>query len=653
MLTLRTTIGLTQAGLADVLGISRRAVAQWEAGLSYPKAENLKQLISLCVRASAFPAGRETEEIRTLWRAAHQKILLDELWLHGLLGAPRPRLAPGPRVDWGEAPVVPSFYGRERELALLSEWVVEEDCRLVSVLGMGGIGKSALAVREMHRLAAHFEVVVWRSLRDAPACEALLDECLQVLAPPPLREVPASLDRRLGLLLEYLRDQRALVVLDNLEVLLAEGEGTGHMRAGYEDFGWLLRRVAETKHQSCLLLTSREKPSDLVALEGSRAPVRTLRLARLEADACQQLLAEKGVAGSTAEQARLIEAYVGNPLALKIVAETIVELFGGEIAPFLKQGEVVFGGVRELVSLQELLAVLGTPQPRAMVLDAVEALRRRSLIELGRRPGSFTLQSVVLEYATARLVAEVASEIEQGRLSRLAEQGLALATAKDYVRQTQERLIVTPLLAQVRRVYRGRVDLEQHLLGLLEQQRALEDSAQGYGPANVLALLAEQRGHLRGLDLSRLSLRGVYLQGVEMQDTTLAGARLQDCVFTSTFGPIWAVAASPDGQYWAAGGGKCGCGKRQARSCTWSGRPTPTLSGLSPSARTDDAWPAEVRMAWSSCGTWSVAPCLGDRQGQERSLGGSHTPSCGRAGIPTRSLRWRLPPTAACWPARE
>ena len=40
MLTLRTTLGLTQAGLAEVLGISRRAVAEWEAGLSYPKATN-------------------------------------------------------------------------------------------------------------------------------------------------------------------------------------------------------------------------------------------------------------------------------------------------------------------------------------------------------------------------------------------------------------------------------------------------------------------------------------------------------------------------------------------------------------------------------------------------------------------------------------
>jgi len=54
---------------------------------------------------------------------------------------------------------------------------------VVSVLGLGGIGKSALATRIMHRVSEHFEVVIWRSLRDAPPCEALLDECLQVLAP--------------------------------------------------------------------------------------------------------------------------------------------------------------------------------------------------------------------------------------------------------------------------------------------------------------------------------------------------------------------------------------------------------------------------------------------------------------------------------------
>jgi transcriptional regulator with XRE-family HTH domain len=296
MLTLRTSIGLTQASLAELLGVSRKTVGRWEAGDTYPKASHLKTLLAFALGQQAFPAGREEEEIRAFWRAAHQKVLLDEQWLQRLLGTQRPRLAlvasgPGeqtygaehvsappaggePRVDWGDALDVSTFYGRQWELNLLTRWVVQEGCRVVSVLGLGGIGKSALAVSLMHQVAAHFEVVIWRSLRDAPACEALLDECLQVLAPQLLREVPASLERRLGLLLEHLRHQRALLVLDNLETLLEEGAGTGRMRAGYEGYGQLLRRVGETAHQSCLLLTSREKASELVRLEGNRTPVR-------------------------------------------------------------------------------------------------------------------------------------------------------------------------------------------------------------------------------------------------------------------------------------------------------------------------------------------------------------------------------------------
>lgn len=143
--------------------------------------------------------------------------------------------------------------------------------------------------------------------------------------------------------------------------------------------------------------------------------------------------------------------------------------------------------------------MLATPLSRAQVLEAVEALRRRSLLERGKHPGSFTLQAVVLEYATGRLIAEAASEVEQGTLSRLIEHGLSQANAKDYVRQTQERLIVAPLLAQMQSVYLGRAAVKEHLLALLDQLRTRADYAQGYGPANLLALLREQRGHLRGL----------------------------------------------------------------------------------------------------------------------------------------------------------
>src|SRR3989454_3944526 len=186
MLALRTAIGLTQADLAQRLRVSRKTVARWEAGDAYPKAEHLKALLALAVGQQAFASGREEEEVRTLWHAAHQKVLLDEAWLAALLGGPRPALTllapvplaqpqrgevsaaepkPAPRVDWGEALDVPSFYDREQELATLSRWVVEEGCRLVSALGMGGMGKSALAVRGMQQVAGHAAAVgrgAWR-----------------------------------------------------------------------------------------------------------------------------------------------------------------------------------------------------------------------------------------------------------------------------------------------------------------------------------------------------------------------------------------------------------------------------------------------------------------------------------------------------------
>src|SRR6266581_3088888 len=628
ILALRSAIGLTQAGLSDHLGISKRAVGEWEAGSSYPKATHLKALIALAVKQQVFPVGHEEEEIRALWRAAHQKVLLDETWLSSLavllseppapsaqvaveqsggaqVGSPpsasqtslalvsppgqrpppagpvtsRAEAFSGPLLDWGDALDVPSFFGRQGELATLEQWVVQDHCRVVSVLGLGGIGKSALVVQAMRALASHFDVVLFRSLRDAPPPEALLSSCLAVLAPEPQDLVPESLERRQSRLLAELRSLRVLLVLDNLEVLLEAGEALGRLRPGYEGYGQLLEQVAHTEHQSCLLLTSREHPAALRGMSGRRALVRSLRLSGLEASACAQVLGEHELVGSPEEYARLAALYEGNPLALGIVAETIADLFGGAISSFLSAGTILFGSItqllqeqwerlsaleqtllwwlailREPVTLEELQAVLVTRLSPAQILEAVDGLRRRSLVERGQRPGSFTLQAVVLEFVTDRLVEEASQEIVQGRLSLLIRYGLCQAQAKTYVRQTQERLLLTPLLSRLESRYRGRAEVEGRVRELLATLRGQDAAAQGYGPANLVALLRRLCGDLRGLDLSHLALRGAYLQGVEMQGTTLAGARLRECVLTEAFDAITAVAISPSGKFWATGG---------------------------------------------------------------------------------------------------
>src|SRR2546430_16907679 len=135
--------------------------------------------------------------------------------------------------------------------------------------------------------------------------------------------------------------------------------------------------------------------------------------------------------------------------------------------------------MREPVTVEELLAVLVAPLPRVQVLEAVDGLRRRSLIERGQRLGSFTLQSVVLEYVTTHLVAQTSEEIEQGRLSLLIQYGLCQAQAKDYVRLTQERLLVAPLLARLESASRGYADVEERLRFLLDQLRTWNEGAQG------------------------------------------------------------------------------------------------------------------------------------------------------------------------------
>jgi WD40 repeat protein/DNA-binding XRE family transcriptional regulator len=593
VLTLRATLGLTQAGLAEPLGVSRRAVAEWEAGESYPKAVHLKAFIALCVQQHAFAAGREEEEIHALWLGARQKVLLDEDWLHGLLASARPsRLSPPawtpaatasanagalPRVDWGEALDVSHFTGREVEAAELTRWILEERCRLIVLLGMGGIGKSMLASYLGQQLAPHFEAVLWRSLRDAPPCEDLVADCITFFSEIPPASFPTSLEQRINQLLARLQVHRCLLVLDNLESLLQSRDPEGGYLPGYEGYGRLIGCLVESAHQSCVLATSREKSKEIEPLEGARSPVRSLRLLGMDEQAARSLLADKDLCGTSLAWERLVASYAGNPLALKIIAQPISDLFNGDLDRFLQEGELIFNGIRpvlrqqisrltplehllltwlavlrEWTGLPALAQVLHPRVLRARLLDALEALSRRSLLERGQQ-ASFSLQSVVMEYLTDELGERLCEEIVLGEPQQLRRVSLELAQAKDYVRETQVRLLVHPLLERLRAELGADGRVEDHLLRMLALFRSEDPATQGYGPANMISLLKALRGHLRGLDLSQQAIRGAYLQGVEMQDTSLEGAHLEQVVFSQAFGAIYSAAMSPDGHYWAAG----------------------------------------------------------------------------------------------------
>lgn len=99
-----------------------------------------------------------------------------------------------------------------------------------------------------------------------------------------------TVEGQLSQLLPHLQQHRCLVVLDNFDTVL-QGNDTdsgprqriNRYRVGYEGYGELLRQIGEVAHQSCLVVTSREKPPEIAYLEGDILPVRVLQLYELRA----------------------------------------------------------------------------------------------------------------------------------------------------------------------------------------------------------------------------------------------------------------------------------------------------------------------------------------------------------------------------------
>ncbi|MBE9107325.1 NACHT domain-containing protein, partial [Nostoc cf. edaphicum LEGE 07299] len=343
-----------------------------------------------------------------------------------------------PFTSWGEAIDVSQFYGRTTELETLSQWIVRDACggkqraRVVTLLGMGGIGKTALSVKLAEQLQGEFEYVIWRSLRHAPFFHNKVTDYIKILSHQQVNTLPASPHEQITCLIEYLRKSRCLLILDNFDTLLQQG--TGCYREGYEPYGELLWRLGETQHQSCVLLTSREKPTEIAALEGDALPVRTLALLGLEVAAGQTILTLKGLSGSEEETRQLVECYRGNPLALKIAATSIRDLHEGNIANFFSEGTTVFKGIgnlleqqfkrlstleqqvmywlainREKLSSTELQTAFTPTLPKPKLMSVLESLRWCSLIE--SNTGGFTQQPVVMEYVTDCLIEQVCQEI--------------------------------------------------------------------------------------------------------------------------------------------------------------------------------------------------------------------------------------------------
>ena len=321
------------------------------------------------------------------------------------------------RKDWGGVTEADFFCGRTEELAEIKRWIIGDKCRLITVFGMAGMGKTALAVELAQGIEGDFDYLIYRSLKQVSPLTELLGDWLEILTNSPRRELPDSIDIRLARLIDRMTYHRCLLLLDDGEEILQSGDLSRRYRGEFENYEKLLRRMGEAPHKSCLVLMSREKPKDIDFLEKRQNTVKSLFLGGLDELSAREMVNKEGGQGTEREIRDFIELYRGNPFFLKLALARIVDIFGGNIAEFLQTGTINFSDIKEMIEVQwqrlseierEILEVLAreeeaisVPELRSKLnkpglTDAVDSLRKRSFIE--SRDSGFILPNLIQSY---------------------------------------------------------------------------------------------------------------------------------------------------------------------------------------------------------------------------------------------------------------
>jgi predicted ATPase/class 3 adenylate cyclase len=233
---------------------------------------------------------------------------------------------------------VTSFLGRDHELGAVADALRES--RLVTLTGVGGVGKTRLALQVAADLLPHFADGAW-FCELAPATD---DDALTQVIAATLRVAPRPGGTLESAIVDFLRAKRALVVLDNCEHLLDP-----------------VARLADQVLQACpdvrMLATSREA----LAIAGEQIrPVRSLRpvdareLFVARAEALMPAFAPDQPASTAIEE--ICHRLDGIPLAIELAAARVGTMSPVEIAALLDERfRLLTGGRRTAVERHQTL----------------------------------------------------------------------------------------------------------------------------------------------------------------------------------------------------------------------------------------------------------------------------------------------------------
>ncbi len=421
----RKALDLTQQELAKQIGCSPSLIFKIESDERRPS----RQMAELLAEKLDVPADQRPLFLKT----ARQEKSADSLDTIPPLSPLAPASAPEPPHT--HLPVSPTpLVGREQEIHVLTKQLQDPACRLLTLTGPGGIGKTRLAIEAGRALEPHFaDGVYFISLAGVGMPESILPAIADKLhfgfsgpAEPMLQ------------LTNHLHDKQTLLIIDNME----------HLLEGRDQLGQILQNT----HHIKILVTSREQLrlqwEWLFEVQGLPLPEEQASLDD-ETNSAIQLFIQRARQASQAFSLetedpsaiiRICRMVGGLPLAIELAASWVRMLSAREIAHELEKGidfletqktdvpqrhrsiKTVFDHSWEMLTETErdLLMKLSVFQggfTREAAITATGAslfllssLVDKSLLRYNKHPERYELHELVRTYALEKLQADPAAE---------------------------------------------------------------------------------------------------------------------------------------------------------------------------------------------------------------------------------------------------
>ena len=282
---------------------------------------------------------------------------------------------------------------------------------------------------------------------------------------------------------------------------------------GFEIYGELLsalkgcQLVGEPRQTSCLILTSREKPEELFSFSDTDATGRLYTLEGLNELEAEELLKSYRLKGKSIDYRELAIRYCGHPMALRLSANTVKDVFYGSIRDFLEQDISVFDDLRSILktqfkrlpptekevmywlainhqpcTLEDLKEDIVAEDHKSNVLYTLRSLQRRSLIQVKRKDNipSFRLHPIVAGYVLDRFIRAVFQDLMRHDLQLFNDHALLKANAEDDIREFQLKNIVYPILERLRNYCKNLYKVDEYLSDRLNQFRDHNPHRLGY-----------------------------------------------------------------------------------------------------------------------------------------------------------------------------